>query len=1479
MRYTEATWEVQADIQDDTKIEEYYKRQKPPSPKRWKKKERPPASAWEEYPESPEYKGGNKLRPYQLEGLNWLSFCWYNNRNSILADEMGLGKTVQTVSMLNHLFTKENMHGPFLIVAPLITVPHWQREFEGWTDMNAVIYHGTASSRELIRKYEWDYDSLKGSPPPFKFNVLITTFEMVLTDVNILSKIGWRYVAVDEAHRLKNTKSKLINALREFDFDHMLLLTGTPLQNNTEELWTLLNFIDTERFGSADAFAERFGDLKDNTQVEELHEILRPYLLRRMKEDVEKGIAPKEETIVEVELTTIQKSYYRAIFERNFDSLNMGAKASNIPSLLNIMMQLRKCCNHPYLLRGVEDNIARQRAGSDVDENELLIHSCGKLVLVDKLLARLKEGGHKVLIFSQMIRLLDILEDYLIHKGYAYERIDGSKRGNERQQAIDRFSAPDSDRFVFLLCTRAGGLGINLTAADTCIIYDSDWNPQNDIQAMARCHRIGQTQRVKIYRLITRNTYEKAMFHKASLKLGLDQVVLTRMKSSATGASSAVATTSVDSNMTTNAALRAMDKKEIEQLLRYGAYNTFSEENENEKFDEQDIDQILERNSTTIVHDNPSAEANALSSFSKASFISSSGDANADLDVSDPDFWKKLLPGKFAQKQSAEDSVMADSLTPRARPSAQRYSLRDTSDRFPVFDPYLSSDGEGEAFGDDAEDENFDYGSGLSWTSRERSKLKGLLSHYGYGQWKAIQEVGELDRWTLRQIKAYTDAMIMNCATQIGEDPHSLIEFLQSNSIETDREREAEEEAAKSMAPGESEVTDFSFDPSLADSNFSLYKPGNANLFIRKLENIAKVSKAVSDCVGEMGRKFAPPSVSGEPPSPSWTAEDDRSLVLGTSYHGYGQYEKMRTDPRLTFSRFELSSSVASTETDKMDTEDGETKESTDDKEATAAVTGKEIWPQEKVLHRQLRKILRLLTHDEDSYVPDVRNEEVYEADGGSDEEHEPEPEEPEGRRGRKRYFSNHEWSKREKQAVYRNSVAFGMPEEDDIPGWADFKQAASLTRKNIEQIQLFCRALMDTAEAASDKEKKKPSKDWSTEVDGDLKLTKAQSKRLVQRVHVFRDLRRSVLPRLEQLPTLLASAARTYMPKWWVASRHDHPLICGILKHGFGQWEKLCADPELPFYDMAKEKMASSKSSTTTGTTEESETPAEEEPSQEPTALNKSTGGASDDEDDDDDDKSRRRGRKADVYTTAINFPKEKPIIKRVAYIIKYLTELKLSPLSDESKVSFSRSSNLKSTALPPPGESPNLNVSTSSLTLDSDPIPGRRQNVCAGRKPSTKKYTEIPRQEDGSPIFPIIFGKMRIESLGKVVPNDPNYHNDRYIWTVGYRSIRPYQSFVDPNTRTEYTSEILDGGDRPLFQVTASDAPDRPGQGNSPTAAWTAILRKINEKTNKPFNAVSGPEYFGLAKGIISKVCYSTLIHPTISLFPCLLFFCMRS
>ncbi len=615
---------------------------------------------------------GNKLRDYQVEGVRWMLACWYRHRGCILADEMGLGKTVQVTAVLEHLHRVENLLGPFLIVVPLSTIEHWRREIELWTDMILCMYHdisGGSYLRDVIREYEWYYKCR--SRRVLKFQVLVTTYDDLIRDTEELSEIPWRSVVVDEAHRLRNRNSKLLECLMtvmqrgmtSYDFQHRILMTGTPLQNNVEELWSLMNFVEPTTFSSRENFMDRYKDMETENQVRSLQKKIAPHMLRRVKEDVAHDIPPKEETMVDVELTMLQKRYYRAIFEKNHAILFQvggGSARTAMPNLMNIQMELRKCCNHPFLVRGVEDHevdamvedMMKEAGKGMLSEKEVararlergLVQCSGKMILLDKLLPKLRSEGHKVLIFSQFIMMLDMLAEYCRLRGYPNETLDGRVLGNERQKAIDRFNA-DGDSFVFLLSTRAGGVGINLTAADTCIIFDSDWNPQNDIQAMARCHRIGQTKDVKVYRLVSRRSFESEMFVRASKKLGLEQAIL-------------------GSHDNKESKLSTM---EMEKLLREGAYALMEDgEQAMEEFNAMDIERILQQRSHKIVSDtdpkdkktaewlsnkvddveNDNADEKKQkkkkNAFRKSKFQSE--ETSEDLDVNDPNFWQKVLP-------------------------------------------------------------------------------------------------------------------------------------------------------------------------------------------------------------------------------------------------------------------------------------------------------------------------------------------------------------------------------------------------------------------------------------------------------------------------------------------------------------------------------------------------------------------------------------------------------------------------------------------------------------------------------------------------------------------------------------------------------------------------------------------------------------------------------------------------------------------
>ncbi|EPR79089.1 SNF2 family N-terminal domain protein [Spraguea lophii 42_110] len=629
--YELSTFEFEDDVKDlenfDVEYEKYKHRNKLKAltiSLNW----RPTKEQFLKFEESPTFKNENKLREYQLEGLNWFLNRWYARQGCIMADEMGLGKTVQSVTFISTIYEKYNFYAPILVVAPLSTIIHWEREFLNWTNLRVLVFHGSNVAREMMYEYEF-YSKDRNL---LLFDVIITTYEMVMSGLKYLSDINFGVAIFDEAHRLKNANSKATLTLKSLNINHKVLLSGTPLQNNIQELWALLNFIDPMKYESCNNFLEEY-KLEKSEDVERLQNLLRPLMLRRMKDDVEKSIPMKEETIVTVELTMIQKRYYRAILEKNLEFLTKGG-TENAPNLLNVMMELRKCCIHPFLVRGAEDKIIDeylQKNKADISEEnvnrntgeqsilnrmtldeyyKVIIQSSGKLVLLDKLLKQLK-GKHKVLIFSQMTKCLDLLADYLNYRQFKYERIDGGVRGDCRQAAIDRFCDKNSDVFVFLLCTRAGGVGINLTAADTVIIFDSDWNPQNDLQAQARCHRIGQTNEVKIYRLITNNTYEREMFDKAGLKLGLDRAVLQRMDYEGE---------------------KKMKKREaIEYLLKKGAYGVLMEDDEAaQKFCEENIEEILQRRTHVVKHNDGG------NIFSRASF-------KIDEEIDDPEFWNNML--------------------------------------------------------------------------------------------------------------------------------------------------------------------------------------------------------------------------------------------------------------------------------------------------------------------------------------------------------------------------------------------------------------------------------------------------------------------------------------------------------------------------------------------------------------------------------------------------------------------------------------------------------------------------------------------------------------------------------------------------------------------------------------------------------------------------------------------------------------------
>lgn len=473
----------------------------------------------EEVREQPSMLQGGELRPYQLEGLQWMLSLFNNHLNGILADEMGLGKTIQTIALIAYLMEKKNVMGPHLIVAPKAVLPNWVAEFSAWApSIHYVLYDGRQDERKAMKE-EYSGEG--------KFNVMITHYDLIMRDKAFLKKFHWHYMIVDEGHRLKNHECGLARTLvSSYRIRRRLLLTGTPIQNSLQELWALLNFLLPSIFNSVQNFEEWFNapfadrsdvSLTDEEQlliIRRLHQVIRPFILRRKKDEVEKFLPGKTQVILKCDLSAWQKVYYHQVTEEG--RVGMDSKSGRSRGLQNLTMQLRKCCNHPYLFVG-EYNMWRK---------EEIIRASGKFELLDRLLPKLHRAGHRVLLFSQMTRLMDILEVYLQLHDFMYLRLDGATKTEERGKLVRQFNAPDSPYFMFCLSTRAGGLGLNLQTADTVIIFDSDWNPQMDQQAEDRAHRIGQKKEVRVFVLVSVGSIEEEILERAKQKMGIDAKVI-----------------------------------------------------------------------------------------------------------------------------------------------------------------------------------------------------------------------------------------------------------------------------------------------------------------------------------------------------------------------------------------------------------------------------------------------------------------------------------------------------------------------------------------------------------------------------------------------------------------------------------------------------------------------------------------------------------------------------------------------------------------------------------------------------------------------------------------------------------------------------------------------------------------------------------------------------------------------------------------
>ncbi|KAK0853315.1 transcriptional regulator [Friedmanniomyces endolithicus] len=472
---------------------------------------------------------GGTLKEYQVKGLQWMISLYNNNLNGILADEMGLGKTIQTISLITYLIERKRQNGPFLVIVPLSTLTNWNSEFDKWApSVQRIVYKGPPTQRKT-QQNQIRY---------VNFQVLLTTYEFIIKDRPVLSKVKWLHMIVDEGHRMKNAGSKLSSTITQYYHTrYRLILTGTPLQNNLPELWALLNFVLPTIFKSVKSFDEWFNTPFANTGssdtmslseeeqilvIRRLHKVLRPFLLRRLKKDVEKDLPDKQERVVKCSFSALQAKLNKQLMTHNRIMVSDGkGSKTGMRGLSNMLMQLRKLCNHPFVFEEVEDQMNPSRL-----TNDLIWRTSGKFELLDRVLPKFHVTGHRVLMFFQMTAIMNIMEDFMRYRGYQYLRLDGSTKADDRSELLKDFNAPNSPYFCFLLSTRAGGLGLNLQSADTVIIYDSDWNPHQDLQAQDRAHRIGQKNEVRILRLITSKSVEEKILERAQFKLDMDGKVI-----------------------------------------------------------------------------------------------------------------------------------------------------------------------------------------------------------------------------------------------------------------------------------------------------------------------------------------------------------------------------------------------------------------------------------------------------------------------------------------------------------------------------------------------------------------------------------------------------------------------------------------------------------------------------------------------------------------------------------------------------------------------------------------------------------------------------------------------------------------------------------------------------------------------------------------------------------------------------------------